>query len=79
MRRRSILGDDAETNLVMLCGGMPQILHRSASRLRTGVTLFPDETSEPSTSSTLPNRCRRAGSSDFQISTEKPVLEQMGE
>jgi 5-methylcytosine-specific restriction endonuclease McrA len=33
MRRRSALGEDAETNLITLCRQCHQILHRSASRL----------------------------------------------
>ena len=35
MRRRSALGDDAETNLITLCRECHQILHGSASRLPT--------------------------------------------
>jgi len=32
VRRRSALGDDAETNLITLCRKCHQILHRSTSR-----------------------------------------------
>lgn len=35
MRRRSAVGDDAETNLITLCRECHQLLHTSASRLPT--------------------------------------------
>jgi hypothetical protein len=57
VNRRNAVGDDAETNLITVCGECHKMLHRSVDGLPSGGRLgfFPFGDSEPSSGPHLPS------------------------